>query len=144
MNREKVMKNEKLVTPQEELRYLKINAYAMCGLGLGLLGFLIGGWTMIIGSLIMGGLFIWSMWTIPSWSYVFWNGECRDEYYNFIYAKACKYTLTAVFVSLGFLFSFSPGEEQMSGNTMVVIIAILTSFSHGISILMMLRGDDNE
>ncbi len=138
------MENKKLITPREELLFLKVGAHAMCGLGCGLLGFLIGGLAMVIGLLIMGGLFIRLMWVTPGWDYVFWNGECRDEYYSFLYAKACKYTLTAIFGFLGFLFSFSPDGNEISGNTMVVIIAILTSFSYGISILMMLRGDDHE
>lgn len=133
------------ITPRIELLFLKRNALVVCALGIALLGYLISEEAGVVGLGIIVVFFIRLMLALPNWKYLFWNGNCVDEYYNFLNARANKYALVAVTLISGFLFAMTRDMEGSgpSGNDVAAIITIVTCFSYSLPLLLWLRADND-
>ncbi|MCG7532812.1 hypothetical protein MHM98_15885 [Psychrobium sp. MM17-31] len=134
------MENSTEVTPQMEYAFLKAGGHSALGLGLGLTGYLVGGTVGIVCLSIMVLLLIRYAWVTPGWDYVFGEIEFKDEYYNHLYARACKKTLVVILFALGATVGFFEDRElELSSYTVVIIISIFACVVNGVSILWLLR-----
>ena len=134
-------KLEKEVSPEIELLFLKRNALFGCVMGVvALSSQVIYGVALLTLLVLLSLSFFRLIVALPNWKYLFWTGNCKDEYFNYLNNRAYRYaTITSLF-TCGFLYGLD--MESVSGKSVTIIIGATTSFAYSLPLLYWLRGND--
>lgn len=136
-------KSEKEFSPEIELLFLKRNALMSCVIGVLILS---APFVHALVSLVLIALFILSffrlMISLPSWKYLFWTGNCKDEYFTHLNNRAYKYTVITTFFTCGLLYGLD--IESISSKSVALLICAVMSLAYGAPLLYWLRGNNDE
>ena len=134
-------KSEKQFSPEIEFLFLKRNALASCVLGVFILS---APFVHVVVSLVLLALLVLSLFrltiALPSWKYIFWTGDFKDEYFTHLNNRAYKYTAITATVTCGFLYGLD--IESVSSKSMALIFSAIMLLAYGAPLLYWLRGND--
>lgn len=142
-------------SPDIEQKFLQRNAMLSCAIGsLFISSFLyqyfkaidlegVGASIFLIVFLIMIVSLTRLLMSLPTAKHFFWNGNCQDEYLNYLSHRATKYSANTGFIT-AFLLIMSANNVELSGASGGWIIVSLMSLAYGAPLLFWLRGDGGD
>lgn len=147
-------------SPDIEQKFLQRNAVLACAIGLLFGGVIVYQYLKTINTggvaeIFIAAIFIAAVFLImlialvrlvislPTPQHFFWNGNCQDEYLNYLSHRATKYSANTGFIT-AFLLIMSAGNVELSGASGGWIIVSLMSLAYGVPLLFWLRGDGGD